>query len=166
MNIRKAKSSDVRPVTKVHVESWKTTYKNIFPEDFLESISFDKRYKLWERILNSSGEELVYVLEVENKVIGFLSAGPAREKNFNYDAEIYALYLLKKYQNKGYGKKLLKESFKHIKKEGYESIYLWVLKANPSVEFYKKMGGKKVKDSKIEIADNSYNEIAFAWDHL
>ncbi|MGM0437027.1 MAG: N-acetyltransferase family protein [Bacillota bacterium] len=166
MNIREAKSSDVKDITKVHVESWKTTYKNIFPVEFLETINFDKRYKLWEKILNHSGDELVYLLEFDNKVVGFLSAGPAREESFDYEAEIYALYVLEDYQNKGLGQKLFETALDYIKNKGYESIYVWVLKDNPSVEFYKKMGGKKIRDSKIEIADNLYEEIAFGWDHL
>ncbi|HKL74532.1 MAG TPA: GNAT family N-acetyltransferase [Halanaerobiales bacterium] len=166
MEIRKAKSSDVKGVTKVHVESWKTTYKDIFPKEFLESISYEKRHKLWETILNNSGEEIVYVIEVNNNIIGFLSAGPAREKNSNYDIEIYALYLLEEYQNKGYGQKLINNFFNFLKENDYNSVYVWVLKENSATEFYKKMGATEIKEKEIEIEKNKYKEIAFGWDHL
>jgi len=36
MNIRKANSNDALGVAKVQVDSWKTTYKNIVPNEYLE----------------------------------------------------------------------------------------------------------------------------------
>lgn len=165
MNIRKAKSSDVQGITKVHVESWKTTYKGIFPKDFLDSINFDKRLKLWQSVL-SKKDEIVYVIENNNRIVGFISGGPAREEKFEKDGEIYAFYILEEHQNKGLGKKLLNKFFNDLKEKKHNSAYVWVLKDNPAVEFYKKMGAIEIKEEEIEIAKNKYKEVAYGWDHL
>ena len=43
MKIRRATSSDAANIAKVHVDSWRTTYQNVLPTDFLESLSYEKR---------------------------------------------------------------------------------------------------------------------------
>lgn len=43
MQIRKATPSDAEGIARVHVESWKSTYINIVPEDFLKNLSYEKR---------------------------------------------------------------------------------------------------------------------------
>jgi len=109
---------------------------------------------------------MVYVIENNDKIVGFLSGGPAREEKIDKDGEIYAFYILEKHQHKGFGKKLLNKFFKDLKEKNQKSVYVWVLKDNSAVEFYKKMGAVEIKEEKIEIAKNKYKEVAYAWDHL
>ncbi|WP_154657953.1 hypothetical protein [Fictibacillus gelatini] len=45
MNIRKARVEDARPIAKVHVESWRTTYKGMMEDDVLKQLSVDERNK-------------------------------------------------------------------------------------------------------------------------
>ena len=164
MNIRKAKSSDVRNITNVHIESWKSTYKGIFSEDFLDNIDFNKRYKLWERVLHSSSsKEIVYVAELNNEIVGFISGGPSRTDALDSDAEIYALYLLEDYQRQGIGRKLLENAFQEMREYGYETAFVWVLKDNPAVNFYKKTGGEVIKEEVVEIEGEKYKEMALEW---
>ena len=42
IHIRRAIKDDIRGIAKVHVDSWKTTYKGIFADEFLENITYDK----------------------------------------------------------------------------------------------------------------------------
>lgn len=39
MHIRKAAVEDAAAIAKVHVDSWRTTYKGIMPSDYLNSLS-------------------------------------------------------------------------------------------------------------------------------
>ena len=43
MFIRKANIEDAMGIAKVHVDSWRTTYKGIVPEVFLENLSYDEK---------------------------------------------------------------------------------------------------------------------------
>jgi hypothetical protein len=43
MVIRKADIKDIPGIAKVHVDSWRTTYKGIVPETFLDSLSYESR---------------------------------------------------------------------------------------------------------------------------
>lgn len=49
--IREAELVDAPGIAKVHVDSWRTTYKNIMSDDFLSHLSYEQRTKLWEKTL-------------------------------------------------------------------------------------------------------------------
>lgn len=69
--IRKAVPYDAKGITKVHVESWKSTYVNIVPEEFLNNLSFERRADYWFSVIPDGG---VYVAEDENnQIVGFAS---------------------------------------------------------------------------------------------
>ena len=43
IHIRRAIKDDIQGIAKVHADSWKTTYKGIFPNEILENITYEKR---------------------------------------------------------------------------------------------------------------------------
>jgi len=43
MQIRKANLTDAKGVAKVQVDSWKTTYKNIVPDEYLNKMTYESR---------------------------------------------------------------------------------------------------------------------------
>lgn len=46
IKIRKAELTDTKGIAKVHVDSWRTTYTNIVPEEYLRNLTLkvEKRY--------------------------------------------------------------------------------------------------------------------------
>ncbi|MHC0551926.1 hypothetical protein [Salinicoccus sp. CNSTN-B1] len=63
MNIRKAHLKDAEGVARVHVDSWRTTYGGIIPDDYLNGLSYEQRTELWK---NNIGKKGNYVLVAEN----------------------------------------------------------------------------------------------------
>lgn len=107
--------NDALGIAKVHVDSWRTTYKGIVPGTYLNNLSYSKREEVWRKNL-LSGE--VWVAETdEGEIIGFSSGGKERSGNYpGFEGEVYAIYLLKGYQKQGIGKRLilpLVEGFKN-----------------------------------------------------
>ena len=47
--IRKAELEDAKGIAKVHVDSWRTTYKGIVPDTFLENLSYENREQIWKK---------------------------------------------------------------------------------------------------------------------
>ena len=43
VRIRRAIKDDIPCIAKVHADSWKTTYKDIFPNEILENITYEQR---------------------------------------------------------------------------------------------------------------------------
>lgn len=45
LHIRRAIKDDISAIAKVHVDSWKTTYKGIFANGILDNITYEQREK-------------------------------------------------------------------------------------------------------------------------
>src|SRR5699024_1633265 len=165
MNIRKATEQDAAGIAKVHIDSWRTTYKNIVPDVFLDSLDYDERVKRWER---NMGDGNVYNAEtVEGKIVGFYSGGKEREGKYDaYDGELYAIYIVEEYQGNGVGKKLVKPVVDELVQIGCSSMLVWVLKDNDAKYFYEKLGGQYIDTADITIAGTKLKEIAYGWPDL
>ena len=42
IHVRRATKNDIRNIAKVHVDSWKTTYKGIFANEILDNVTLTK----------------------------------------------------------------------------------------------------------------------------
>ena len=165
MIIRKAELKDITGIAKVHVDSWRTTYKGIVPDTYLDSLSYENREQIWKRGIE---ENHVYIAENENnQIVGFATGGKERTRKYDgYKGELYAIYLLEAQQGKGLGQKLFKSVVNDLKEMKLNSMLIWALEENPACRFYEALGGKKIDTAKIEIDGQKLSEIAYGWDDL
>ena len=165
MNIRKAVLSDAKGISKVHVDCWKTTYKNIISDQYLNKLTYASREQLWENNIPNGG---VYVAEnKEGEIVGFSSGGIERTGNYNgFEGELYALYILKDYQGNGIGKALVKPIIKEITELGLNSMLVLVLEDNISRLFYESLGGKKIATVEVEISEKKLLELVYGWEDI
>ena len=63
--IRRAVAADAVAIARVHVESWRSTYAGIVPEEILASLNLDDRAEMWERML-AAEDGLIFVAEDES----------------------------------------------------------------------------------------------------
>ncbi|MFJ7661235.1 GNAT family N-acetyltransferase [Lysinibacillus sp. NPDC097162] len=90
--IRKAIEPDAKAIAKVHVDSWRTTYANIVPDEYLINLSYENREQLW--IKNISNDAVFVAENNEGQIIGFSSGGKERSgKYIEFEGELYAIYL-------------------------------------------------------------------------
>ena len=95
VHIREASVPDAAAIAKVHVDSWRTTYTGVVPDEYLAQLSYEQQGQSWRDILSTHGAiEFVYVAEAEaSNIIGVASGGPERSGNTIYKGELYAIYL-------------------------------------------------------------------------
>lgn len=168
MLIRRACAGDERQIAHVHTESWKTTYRGIVPDAFLDRLTIESRLPQWEQALCEQGEErIVLVAEQEDgTIVGFASGGKEREGSLPYEGELYALYILKAMQQVGIGRQLATSMVRELQQLGMGSMVIWALEQNPACRFYEKMGGMPVRKQPITIAGRELVEVAFGWKRL
>lgn len=167
MEIRLATLSDAEGIAQVSVNSWKTTYKGMISDVFLNQLSVDRRKENWELALHHIKEnDATYVAEEQGEIIGFIKGGKCREAGMAYDAEVYAIYLLEEEQGKGYGTLLFNRLVDTLRSYTSNSLMVWVLERNPSIEFYKRLGGQYITKKEIKIGDNIVTEVALGWNDL
>lgn len=167
MNIRPALEQDIPSLAKVHVESWRTTYRGIVADSFLANLSYQKHEERHRRYIAQS--QVVYFLAelTEAGVVGFLSGGPERSGDAQFSSELYAIYLLAEHQRRGIGAQLVREWACSIISAGKSSGLVWVLADNaPARRFYERLGGQPMREEILEIGGQPLKEIAYGWKDL
>jgi len=165
IDIRFANLADVNAIASVHVTSWQETYRGMMPDSVLDTLSVERRAKLWRHVLEESTEErpVIAVAEQGNKVIGFANYGKEREDDPQFEGELAALYVLKEFHGQGIGRMLIKKSTEGLLTLGLSSMMLWVLKGNPAQKFYEHMGGMYLREKSFEMEGSTLMEIAYGW---
>jgi GNAT superfamily N-acetyltransferase len=166
--IRLACLEDAAAIAKVHVDSWRTTYRGIVPETFLRELSYEQRQRSWEQQIEQAEQNgtFLYVAETDGRMVGFISGGREREGDSLYKAELYALYILEAYQRQGWGIRLVSALVERLKIEGYASMLVWVLEQNPACRFYEMLGGIPVKQKELLLGGARLSEVAYGWLNL
>jgi L-amino acid N-acyltransferase YncA len=162
--IRVATVQDAGAIARVHVESWRTTYAGIVPEAYLASLDVGQREASWREWLGLDVD--VFVAEVDGEVVGFVGGGAVREPVGGFDAELFAIYLLRETQGRGIGIALLRRLAGSLKERGFGSMVAWVLEDNSSGEFYSRSGGVRVASKEMEVGGVMLPVVAFGWKDL
>lgn len=168
MLIRQAFEADAAGIAQVHVDSWRTTYAGLIPEQALARRSYANRQEYWEWALNSQRTpRAIFVAEGEaGKIAGFASGGPERAWELGFEAEVYAIYLLAAYQGRGLGSRLMGAVAGYLADYGLKSLMVWVLASNPAVQFYLRLGGVKVGEKRETFAGAALLEHAYGWERI
>lgn len=168
MQIREANIADASKIARVRIESWRTTYRGILPEAYLDNLSMSGLTRTWNQILRAEGRQgFTYVAEnSQGEVVGFAIGGPERSANSFYQGELYAIYLLQEQQHKGLGSRLVSAVAGRLVQTGIFSMLVWVLADNPSRGFYEKLGGKFVYEKAVRIGGIALREVAYGWEDI
>ena len=167
-NIRPAAVHDARAIAQVHVESWKSTYRGIFPDALLDGLSVEQREPFWRDSLAQEPPSAIIIVgcDADGSVVGFVSGGKERTGQLGCDGELYAIYLLQEAQRKGLGALLLRQLVQESVKRGFSSMAVWVLALNPATKFYERLGGKVIGQKQIERGGQTFTEVAYGWQSL
>ena len=165
IDIRPATRDDIEGIAKVHVESWRTTYEGIVDEDFLAGLSIEERAKRWMETIDK--DPPLVACNRRGEVIGFAHGGKERSGNYpGYEGEIYAIYLLEKYQGKGIGKQLTRRLVERLVAEGFQSMLVIVLAENEAKYFYEALGGELIDEGTLTIGSKTHRELVYGWQDL
>jgi hypothetical protein len=87
ISIRAATERDAVAIAHVHVQSWRTTYAGIVPEEYLATLNEAERVLLWRDWLTR--DLRVYIADLDGEIVGFISGEAIREPVQTYDAELF-----------------------------------------------------------------------------
>jgi GNAT superfamily N-acetyltransferase len=166
--IRPAVLEDALAIARVHVESWRTTYRGIFPQGLLDGLSIEDRARSWNDALSNPPARFVTLVACDDtgQVVGFASGGDERTRLLGCDGELQAIYLLDSAQRQGWGTLLVRRFARELRSSGFTSMAVWVLARNPSRKFYEALGARIIAEQQIERGGESYTEIAYGWSEL
>jgi len=141
ITIRIAKPDDAYENAVCHVSSWRSAYKGIIPDEYLNNLSIEERAEKFKRYLKESKEYEWYSAFYENRITGILSIGKSRDEDKPNAGEIIGFYFIEELWGKGCGKKMMDFATSRLNNIGYNKIILWVLEENHRARrFYEKCG--------------------------
>jgi GNAT superfamily N-acetyltransferase len=139
----------------------------------LSSLSVEARAAAWAQIMRDPptvGSTVIFLAEHAGRIIGFGSCGAQRSeilKDKGYDGEVSAIYLLREFQNRGIGARLLGSMSSDLLRRGFSAAALWVLRDNSTARrFYDHHGGSVVAERE-DVRDGAVlAELAYGWTDL
>lgn len=135
VTIRRASLSDAEQIGPVHAQAWREAYAGILSDEWLENVSDSERIAKWHTILSEPNPAQQWVVEVDDKIVGFSASGPPRDANPIRSLELWSLHVLRSHTRVGIGTALVAAAV------GNTPASLWVLEANyPAQRFYTAMG--------------------------
>jgi len=168
-NIRPAAIPDARAIAQVHVESYRSAYRGIFPDTLLNGLSVDKHESGWGDLLAMHKPSSAITLvgcNADGSAVGFISGGKERTGQLECEGELYAIYLRQVAQRKGLGALLVRQFVHELVIRGFGSMAVWVLALNPARRFYECLGGKLIGQQQIEREGRTFIEVAYGWQNL
>ena len=153
--IRFANPTDAEQIARCHIASWQKSYRGLFTDEVLATLSVPERTQRWFGILNANVK--VLVLEDNNRILGFVSLCASRDTDTDPKkcGEIHAIYLHPDAWYQGLGKNLCQQALAELLAMGFSEVMLWVLKENEQArKFYQRMGFTETGHTKQECDYN------------
>ena len=165
--VRHAVFNDAEGIARVHTTSWRSAYRGILSDEYLDGLAWETRYEMWSgRLSNVSPNtnNLFVATSPDGTILGFASIGNVRDKDLVSQQvyEIYAIYVVPGSWNLGVGKALIDVALASVP-TGTSGVSLWVLTDNRrGRSFYERQGFKHDGTNRIEhIGEQALEEMRY-----
>lgn len=169
---REAKELDVYGFEYVAANSWKDTYWDLLPQEFLlNRLNRLNNKEELEKKLNSIKEHIknnpnrTFIALDNGKVVGILEIGENSSKYKEY-GHLEAIYVLPEYKGQKIGKNLFLLAIKKLIELGYNKMELECMKGNNTLDFYKKYGGVELETIKRNIYGKEVEVIVVIFENI
>ncbi|OBK50165.1 GNAT family N-acetyltransferase [Mycobacterium sp. 1081908.1] len=139
--VRAAVPGDADEVARVQVRSWRSAYRGLIAQDFLDGLTpefFADRYTFGRMGLRLPST----MVAVDGSAIrGLATTGLCRETEFPNFGELMAIYVDPAHVRRGVGRLLMAAARARLRAAGVAGALLWVLEGNtPARRFYERDG--------------------------
>ncbi len=163
--VRRARHADAPAIGAVHVAAWRSAYPGILPEGYLAGLSATRQAAFYDRAIPGGGVLVAARPEGTPRVVGFATVGRSRTPALA-DGEVETLYVLDDWRERGLGRRLLAAAGTALAGLGCHSVFLWVLRDNPSRWFYERLGGRAAMQASVAVAGTEVPQVAYVWDSV
>ncbi|MDQ6621038.1 MAG: GNAT family N-acetyltransferase [Pseudomonadota bacterium] len=159
---------DAPAIAKVRVESWRTTYRGMVPDAYLDSMNVDASTMLWHRVLTAGPNTThTFVAEAAGQVVGFASGLMLAPPKHELDAELSAVYVQAGHQRMGLGRRLVGAVAAAQRALGATGLLVWVIAANRKARhFYEKLDAELLIEQRFQWDGLDLVEAGYGWRDL
>lgn len=162
IEVRAALPADAAGIAAVHVPAWRSTYAGILPDPVLTRLSLARQSAHYQHSILTG--HAAFVAEAEGRVVGFVTADRTRSKLA--EGEIETLYVLDDWRDRGLGRALIQRAAARLAEAGCRSVFVWVLRDNPSKWFYQRLGGRPAAELQVMVGGVPIPQTAYVWEPI
>lgn len=168
VKIRLAQIEDSAALAQIQINSYRTAYAGLLPQDYLDHFSYEEQTQDWQDLLGGDMTDVLYVAENErDDLVGYAVGRPGSTNLEGYDCELVSLHVRRADQRQGIGCRLFAATAAWLQARGGAALMLWVLKQNPSRAFYERLGGRLSGQQAIMLGDDvPAVEVAYGWPEI
>jgi ribosomal protein S18 acetylase RimI-like enzyme len=155
---------DAEELARVHVRSWRETYRGLLPDAYLarmSEVTFTRRFH--HALTHAAPNEVTLAVAGRHGLFGYAQGGPSRA-GVEAEAEIATLYLLRQAQGIGAGKRLMAGMARAMQAQGARSLAHSVLRDNVRARgFYEHLGGAAEPARPERGPGGVHHEVTYRW---
>lgn len=164
IRLRPAGPDDALLVADLHVRSWRSAYRGILPDGYLDGPLAAEKQGHWRRVFDRPPPgAVVLIAEAGGEPKGFVAAYPEPPDG----ALVDNLHVLPEDHGKGIGRLLMTAAAVALGEAGVRRARLWVFRDNRrAVDFYRKLGGVVVGEGVHRLGGVEAPDLEIAWEDL
>jgi GNAT superfamily N-acetyltransferase len=168
VTVRTATVEDAVAIARVRVESWRSTYRGMIPQAYLDGMSVEASAALWDKVLSAASVRTpTFVAEDPDGIVGFSSGVLLAEPKLGFVADLAAIYLRPAYQRNGLGTRLVAAVAASLAAQGAPNLLVWSIAANAHArKFYAALGAELIVEQPFEWDGMDLVEAGYGWHNL
>lgn len=171
IHLRRATLEDAEAIAAIRIEGWRSTYRGMIPDSYLDDMDMNENVLHWRTILQAlpSKEDAlcVFVAVSDDEIVGFVSAMKLAEPKLGKEGEINAIYIRPHWQRCGIGKRMMHKAARSLQAMGCQTCVIWVIDGNAQARnFYEELGGEILVEQDFSWDGLDLTEVGYGWSDL
>jgi ribosomal protein S18 acetylase RimI-like enzyme len=156
---------DATTIARIHATSWRSAYRGILPDEYLDGDIDADRLTHWRRRLSAPTQRDVGVLALQaGAPVGFGFA--VRDDDEFWGSMLDNLHVLPEHKGHGFGRGLMRELVAQLAEAGTTAgLYLWVYEANAGAcRFYERLSAVRLHAEVVDTAGGGRaRALVYGW---
>ncbi len=164
VHVRTATPSDADAIARVHSASADEAYAPLAAQ--WPATPWSERVRGWTMRLATPGGPrgpVTNVALVDDKVVGFASAGPARRTDVNATLELYVIHVLARHRADGIGGALWERTCNVVRGDALLAMFVQSFAELRSHSFYQARGGVQTHRTPDALHGGPVTRVVFHW---
>jgi ribosomal protein S18 acetylase RimI-like enzyme len=170
LQVRRANADDLLAIADLHTASWRTAYRQILPDAYLDGPLIEDRRAHWSGVTQKMAlSDRLLIAERGNWLCGFIAAWASADLGCEAGFTLFIdnLHVRPELRSQNIGRLLMRSLATSLNQGENCRAYLWLLDGNENAgRFYAKLGGRRGDRRRFPIAGQMLGETRIEWDDL